>query len=134
MAAAKSTENPLTSNINTRQTGKRGEDCAVRFLKKEGYRIIERNYRCVFGEIDIIAFDGETISFVEVKSRTSNRFGNPEEAVVTRKQEKISRIALHYLEKKNFDEKTARFDVVAINFSSKGESVKLIKDAFDLKL
>jgi putative endonuclease len=134
MAAAKSTENPLPSNSSTRQTGKRGEDCAVRFLKKAGYRIIERNYRCAFGEMDIVALDSGTISFIEVKSRTSNRFGNPEEAVVTKKQKKLSQIALHYLKAKNLDEHRARFDVVAINFSSEDEGVTLIKDAFDLIL
>jgi putative endonuclease len=84
--------------------------------------------------MDIVALDSGTISFIEVKSRTSNRFGNPEEAVVTKKQKKLSQIALHYLKAKNLDEHRARFDVVAINFSSEDEGVTLIKDAFDLIL
>ncbi len=134
MAAAKSTENPSKSHCNTRQAGTRGEDCALRFLKKKGYRIIERNYRCVFGEIDIIANHQGAIVFIEVKSRTSDRFGYPEEAVGKVKQKKISRIAVNYLGERKLDDSNARFDVVAIHFSPGKERVELIKDAFDFVL
>ncbi|MBN2568187.1 MAG: YraN family protein [Deltaproteobacteria bacterium] len=132
MAAPKSTESPSTSNFNKRRTGKAGEDCAVRFLKRKGYRIIERNYRCVFGEVDIIAIDQGTVAFIEVKSRTSDRFGNPEEAVGKRKQKKISQIAMNYLMVKDMVDCDARFDVVAVHLSVEGERTELIKNAFDL--
>lgn len=132
MATATSTGNHSGSNRNTRYIGTKGETRALRFLQGKGYRIIARNYRCVFGEIDIIATHGETIAFIEVKSRTSDRFGRPEEAVVTRKQKKISQTAQHYLAANNLEDRTARFDVVAIHFSPDGETVELIQDAFDL--
>jgi len=132
MAAARSTENHSTSKLNTRRTGKRGEDYAVRFLTKKGYGIIERNYRCIFGEIDLVARDQDEIVFVEVKSRRSKNFGNPEAAVDIKKQKKISRIAMNYLAEKELDDRNARFDVVAIHFLPEGEQVEIIKDAFDL--
>jgi len=132
MAAAKSTENHSTSNFNTRRTGQRGEDFAVRFLNKKGYRVIERNYRCIFGEIDLIARDKDEIVFVEVKSRRSKDFGAPEAAVDTRKQKKISRIAMNYLQEEGLYDSNARFDVVAIHFLPEGERVEIIKNAFDL--
>ncbi len=131
MAAAKSTENHSTSKLNTRQVGKSGEDRAVRFLKKKGYRIIERNYRCIFGEIDLVATDQDEIVFVEVKSRRSKDFGNPEAAVDIKKQKKISRIAMNYLAEKELGDHNARFDVVAIHFLPEGERVEIIKNAFD---
>lgn len=131
MAAAKSTENHSTSKLNTRQVGKSGEDCAVRFLKKKGYKVIERNYRCIFGEIDLVATDKDEIVFVEVKSRRSKGFGNPEAAVDINKQKKISRIAMNYLMEKELGDHNARFDVVAIHFLPEGERVEIIKNAFD---
>ena len=96
------------------QTGKRGEDIAAAYLKNRGYRIIERNYKCLFGEIDIVAKDGDTVVFVEVKSRKSEKFGDPQGAVGREKQKKISRISLKYLEEKHLYPCDARFDVVAI--------------------
>jgi putative endonuclease len=77
--------------------GQEGEALAARHLKKNGYRIIEKNYRTKLGEIDIIAKDKDTLVFVEVKSRRSWQFGNPKAAVTPRKQRKISMVALHYL-------------------------------------
>ena len=131
MAAATSTGNPSGSRRNTRHMGTKGEDSALRFLKHRGYRIIQRNYRCRFGEVDIIAADGDIIVFIEVKSRTSDAFGRPEEAVVTRKQQRISQTARHYLAVHDLVDRDARFDVVAIHFSPGGETVELIQDAFE---
>ena len=116
------------------QTGKRGEDIAVAYLKNRGYRIIERNYKCLFGEIDIVAKDGDTVVFVEVKSRKSEKFGDPQSAVGREKQKKISRISLTYLEEKNLYPCNARFDVVAIKMLPAGSIVELIQNAFDLAL
>jgi putative endonuclease len=116
------------------QTGKRGEDIAVAYLKNRGYRIIERNYKCLFGEIDIVAKDGDTVVFVEVKSRKSEKFGDPQGAVGREKQKKISRISLKYLEEKHLYPCDARFDVVAIKMLPAGSIVELIQNAFELAL
>jgi putative endonuclease len=114
------------------QFGEKGESIAVKQLKKEGYKILERNYRTKLGEIDIIAKDGEVITFIEVKARKSEKYGTPRHAVTPAKQKKISMVALSYLkEKKQFDKK-ARFDVVTINLKSSNSAVSIIKNAFDL--
>jgi putative endonuclease len=112
-------------------TGKEGEKIAAVFLKKNGYRITEINFRCVLGEIDIIARDKDKIVFIEVKTRKSGELGYPEQAVGIRKQKKMSQLALWYLQKNNITDSAARFDVVAITISSSGNEIKLIKNAFD---
>ncbi len=112
--------------------GKRGEEAASSYLEKAGYRIIERNYRCVFGEIDIVAEDGGCIVFVEVKSRRSSSYGPPQLAVDFKKQRKISMVALHYIDEKNMRGRNARFDVVAVQFHGPETSMELIRNAFDL--
>jgi putative endonuclease len=111
-------------------TGKEGEKIAAAFLKKNGYRIIETNYRCTLGEIDIIAREKNELVFVEVKTRKSVELGYPEQAVGRNKQKKMSQLALWYLQKKNADTE-ARFDVVAITISDAGNEIRLIKNAFD---
>jgi putative endonuclease len=111
-------------------TGKEGEKIAAAFLKKNGYRIIETNLRCVLGEIDIIAREKGELVFIEVKTRKSGELGYPEQAVGIKKQKKMSQLALWYLQKKNADT-DARFDVVAITISASGNEIKLIKNAFD---
>ena len=117
---------------NNRKTGKTGEDIATAYLKNKGYRIIERNYSCIYGEVDIVANDCGDVVFVEVKSRRSKGFGNPAEAVTPDKQKKISKVALNYLKEKRLDNRDARFDVVAIILSPEGNRVDLTKNAFDL--
>lgn len=112
--------------------GKEGEDLAVNYLKRAGFRIVERNFRCRFGEIDIIAKDGETLVFLEVKTRTSASYGDPEAAVDQAKQKKISLVSLHYLQSRNIADIPVRYDVVAVERSSAGDQIRLIKDAFDL--
>jgi putative endonuclease len=94
---------------STKETGRRGEEIADAYLKKKGYRIRERNYRCPVGEIDIIALDGDEVVFVEVKSRKSDDFGEPEAAVDARKQAKLSRIALNYINEHNLNDRNAQF-------------------------
>jgi putative endonuclease len=111
-------------------TGKEGEKIAAAFLKKKGYKIIETNYRCPLGEIDIIAREKDEIVFVEVKTRKSPEMGYPEQAVGINKQKKMSQLALWYLQKKDADAK-ARFDVVAVTMSASGNEVRLITNAFD---
>ena len=90
--------------------GSEGEDLAVRFLQKKGYRIVARNYKTPVGEIDIIARDGDTIVFIEVKTRTDISFGYPFEAVNKRKRQKLKNLALLYL-KRQGKESPVRFDV-----------------------
>ena len=112
-----------------KRLGADGEDLATRFLKENGYRVLERNFRYGRGEIDIIAEDAGTIVFVEVKSRSSESFGSPEGAVDSRKQRQLSKLALAYLQKEKLLHRVdCRFDVVAISHQS--NSIRLIKDAF----
>ncbi|MBI5213025.1 MAG: YraN family protein [Nitrospirae bacterium] len=109
--------------------GNEGEDIAADFLKKKGYKIIQRNYKTPLGEADIIVKDNNTIVFVEVKARTGDAFGQPFEAVNYRKQEKFKKIALYYL-KHNKSEMPVRFDVVSI-LSKKGKNeINHIMEAF----
>lgn len=111
--------------------GKKGEEIAVRFIKEKGYRIVEKNYRTVFGEIDIIAKDKEALVFIEVKTRADDTFGDPFEAVNYRKREKIKKVALCFL-KKIRKELPARFDVLSINVENGREKIEHIKDAFEV--
>ena len=115
--------------MNKRKTGQEQEVKAACFLKTQGYQILERNYRCKKGEIDLIAREGQYLVFVEVKYRKNTRKGYPEEAVDTRKQKKICETAAYYVYKNRIPEYTPmRFDVVAVL----GGEFKLIKDAFYL--
>ena len=114
------------------KTGLQGEDIAVSFLKAQGYGILARNYRQRFGEVDIVAEDGDTLVFVEVKTRRSERFGSPFEAVDTRKQIKLSRIAQDYIIRHNLEDRDARFDVVAVLLKpGVAPEVQHVCDAFD---
>jgi len=116
--------------------GSSGEDAAAALLKRSGYRIVERNYRCRYGEIDIIAVDRGTIAFVEVKTRTSHAFGTPAEGVDAKKQRHIAETAQYYLAEKGLEDREARFDVVGITRSGGGkqQSAELFKDAFSADL
>jgi putative endonuclease len=119
--------------MQKKELGRKGEDLALRFLKKKGYRIIEKNYVCKMGEMDIIAKEKDTLAFVEVKTRTSTTFGPPQLAVNPRKQIQLSKVALYFLKEKGIEDIKARFDVVAILLGPKGEEIELIQDAFDLR-
>jgi putative endonuclease len=114
------------------RTGKLGEDLAVAHLKKAGYQIIAQNYRCLYGEVDIIARDDDTLVFVEVKSRKSETFGQPQEAVGLEKRKKLSRISLYYLQQKRLETYNARFDVIAVKMLPDGTQIDLIQNAFNL--
>lgn len=119
--------------MQEKELGKKGEEVALRFLKKKGYKIIQQNYVCEMGEMDIIAREKDTLVFVEVKTRTSMAFGPPQLAVNSTKQMQLSKVALYFLKEKRLEDIKARFDVVAILLRPKGEEIELIKDAFDLK-
>ncbi len=110
--------------------GRKGEDIACRALKKDRYKIIEKNYRCRQGEIDIIAEDrGKVLCFVEVKAKSSMGFGLPEEAVTRRKQGKIQAAAFSYIESNGLKSRAMRFDVVSVDLVSLAS--RIIKNAFD---
>jgi putative endonuclease len=121
-----------SERMEKKELGKKGEDMALRFLKKRGYRIIEQNYVCKMGEMDLIAKENDTLVFIEVKTRTSMDFGPPQLAVTSWKQRQLSKVALYFLKEKEIEDVKARFDVVAILLSPEGEEIELIKDAFDL--
>ena len=112
-------------------TGKKGERLAADFLTGNGYQILETNFRCPLGEIDIIARDHQEIVFVEVKTRKSHALGYTEQAVGIQKQKKLSQLALWYLQAKKMSDKKARFDVVAVTLAVQANEINLIKNAFD---
>ena len=114
--------------------GRQGEEEAVDFLRKKGYKIIKRNYKSRLGEIDIIARDKDTLCFVEVKARNSLRFGMPSEAVSDFKQRQISKAALMYLKENNQLDKKARFDVISITHLNEKTEIDLIENAFELNV
>ena len=113
--------------------GKRGELLAEKFLERKGYEVIEKNFRCRLGEIDLIAEEGEEIVFVEVKCRSGTAFGFPEEQVSWRKQRKLWRLAELYLKGRRKDQ-PARIDIVAILLNDKGDvlSMEVIPSAITL--
>jgi len=115
-------------------TGAAGEDVAVSYLQKAGYRILQRNYRTRIGEIDVIAREGDTLVFVEVKTRSGRGFGLPQAAVDYKKQSKITRVALTYLSQKKEMEMHCRFDIVAVWKQIAGFQVELIRNAFEMAL
>ena len=114
-------------------SGKNGEDLAVSCLLKQGYKIIERNYRTKLGEIDIIADCKGCVCFVEVRAKNSLSFGAPEETIIKRKQLQISKAALLYIKKYKLQDKSCRFDVVSIEGVDRPmPEVRLIENAFEL--
>ena len=118
-----------------KKLGEGGEEIALRFLKKRRFKIVTQNYRCKFGEVDIIARDPDNIlTFIEVKTRSSRTHGTPQEAVNPRKQAQISRVALEFIQRYGLEHQRARFDVVAVQFSSAGYTIEFIQNAFDLTM
>jgi len=118
--------------VDLKLFGRWGEDAAGRFLRQKGYRILARNYRTRGGELDIVAMDGETLVFVEVKSRRSERFGGPLEAVDANKRARMTKAALAYIANELDSTPPCRFDVVGIRSRKDGESYELVRDAFEL--
>jgi putative endonuclease len=112
--------------------GKEGERIAELFLKKKGYKLVARNYRCAAGELDLIVLDQRVIVFVEVKTRTGIEYGTPLEAVEVRKQQKMIYAAQFFLNAKKLSQREARFDVVGISWPGAQPLVEHIENAFDL--
>jgi putative endonuclease len=118
--------------LGTQSLGERGEDFAARYLKRLGYHIVGRQVDLRVGELDIIAVDGRTVVFVEVKTRTSDAAGAPAEAVDDLRQERMTRAALAYLKSHGLLEHAARFDVVALTWpeGAREPTLEHFKDAF----
>jgi putative endonuclease len=113
---------------NTRKSGNFGEDLAVELLKRRGYKILTRNFHSHFGEIDVIAKDGDTLVFVEVKARWNKKYGAPEEAITPTKIYRIKKTAEFYLLLHNLKTSKLRIEVIALQFfEGKIASFKIIK-------
>lgn len=109
----------------TKLLGDRGEDASVKFLRKQGYRILEKQYRTKLGEIDIVAQDGHCIVFVEVKTRKSTAAGHPTEAITFQKQQQLTRLALAFLKERGWLERSARFDVISVLWSDEDKTPQI---------
>lgn len=119
--------------MNKVEFGRQGEELAAQTLKENGYRILERNLRTRFGEIDLVARDGNILCFVEIRAKKSLRFGWPEESVGRLKQARLVRLAQWYLQRYRVSGMPIRFDVVSILFGPDGAPARtrLIQGAFD---
>src|ERR1043165_7800590 len=105
--------------------GKEGDAIAEAYLRKKGYKIIERNFRCGLGELDLIVLDRRVLVFVEVKTRTGDAFGTPFEAVEFRKQQKMIQAAQYFIAQRRLQQRDSRFDVVGISWRSEEHTSEL---------
>lgn len=115
---------------STKERGARGEELAMKHLKQLGFDIVELNYHFGHGEIDIVARDGSTLVFCEVKTRENDLFGAPEYAITPKKQQQIRRVAKGYLYEHELPEQDCRFDVIAIRMAGSTPDINYIKNAF----
>ena len=111
--------------MNRKALGALGEKKAAEFLKKKGHRILETNFRCREGELDIISRDRDCLVFVEVRTRSSADFGTPEESVTRAKREKLVSVALAYLQTHRNLPESWRFDVVAVEVDREGQTTRI---------
>ncbi|MFH1090859.1 MAG: YraN family protein [Pseudomonadota bacterium] len=117
---------------NHLEIGRKGEDLAVKYLAKRGLKVLARNYRTKYGEIDIICLDRKVVVFVEVRSRSSAAFMTPDESVGPDKRRRLTKAALSFLADKRWQDHSARFDVLAVTFSGSQPEIDHVIDAFDL--
>jgi putative endonuclease len=125
---------PLWLRLDRRlPLGRRGENAAARYLQRLGYLIVARSQRDSIGEIDVVAVDGRTVVFVEVKTRTSQDAGHPAEAVDDAKQRRLTRLALSYMQRHDLLECRSRFDVMAVTWgdANKPPRIEHYRDAFE---
>lgn len=114
-----------------KQMGNTSEDIALDYFTEHGYQLIQRNFQCKAGEIDLIVQKDDTLVFVEVRSRTGNQYGEPSETVNRKKQEKIKKTARYYLYCNQYLEKYySRFDVISIVWQNGSPAIEWIPDAF----
>ena len=112
-------------------TGDWGEALVADHLTAHGYAVLARNYECTWGEVDLIAEKGELLVFVEVKTRATDVFGDPEEVVTPRKRWRVVRAALHFLTRHQIHDRVVRFDVASVVGRPGGAMIQLFEDAFD---
>jgi putative endonuclease len=110
--------------------GAQGERAAEQYLKRHGYRIVRRNFRALGAEIDLVAMDGDTLVFIEVKTRRSFGAGAPEEAVDIRKQSRLRRAGEAFAIQYGASERTMRFDIVAVNAAGPRFGIEILRNAF----
>lgn len=119
-------------NMNDKKSkGDFGEETACKYIKKNGYKILGKNFRTKFGEIDLIGIDNDTICFIEVKARSSSDYGSPEEFVTKRKQERLWKTASIYINKNTLEFGNYRFDVISVDLEN--EEIEIFKNAFQPK-
>jgi putative endonuclease len=116
--------------VSAKEQGNKGEQIAMQYLKRLGFEIVEMNYRFGHGEIDIVAREGETLVFCEVKMRKNEMYGDPEFAITPKKQQQIRKVALGYLYEHEIKEQECRFDVVAIRLYRSTPEINYIRNAF----
>lgn len=109
--------------------GGSAEDLARRFLEERGLRLLQRNYRCRCGELDLIMCDGAYVVFVEVRFRSSDRYGSPAETITTAKRKRLIRTASYYLQQRRFNN-PCRFDIIGVTLPEGANCVEWIRDAF----
>lgn len=109
------------------EIGKLGEDLAVKYLKQKGYKIIERNFTCKQGEIDIICIDKKELVFIEVKTRTNDKFGKPVEAVDVNKKKHLFKAIKYYLYSRNLENEYVRIDVIEVYLYEQSYRINHIK-------
>ena len=110
--------------------GKAGESLACRYLEQQGLTLVERNFRCRRGELDLIMRDGDQLVFVEVRSHRNRGYGTPAETITKTKQSRLVRAALYYLQRRRWCSVSCRFDVIAITLAPNEDTVEWVKNAF----
>ncbi len=111
--------------------GQKGERIARRSLRRAGYRILDKNWRCSRGELDVVALDGGVLVFIEVRTKSTRRFGPPAESVTPAKQRQVRSLAERYLREKGHPRIDVRFDVVAVDLTRpRRRRVEILRDAF----
>lgn len=118
--------------MNRRELGQAGEDAAWDHLRRAGYSLLARNLRTRAGEVDLIVTRGDTIVFVEVRGRSSSRFGTPLESVDRRKQARVARLAMEYVARNRIADRRIRFDVVAVEWQDGRPTVNHLENAFEV--
>ncbi len=117
--------------VDRREYGNEAESAAVRHLEARGYRVRARNFRCRYGELDVVAEQGDTVCFVEVRMRSTAVWGDPAHTVSFAKQRRVVKAALHYLFQNDLRERMVRFDVVSVVGQGEQARVEHIPNAFD---
>ncbi|GIX07113.1 MAG: hypothetical protein KatS3mg115_1516 [Candidatus Poribacteria bacterium] len=122
--------NPLPMALSATAAGRSAEALAAEYLQAKGYRVLERNFRTPEGELDLIAQEGKTLVFVEVKARRSARYGSGEESVTPAKQRRLTAAALHYLQQTRTMDRPCRFDLIVIRKSRRRTEIRHLPNAF----